>query len=231
MAFWGQIRFLGGKHGSLGDRHGWGVLGAPPKPQLALGTSENKGGAQSPLVLRLNPHLPSIRVPCVCQSLDFGLGIAVLERPRCPARHPRGLWGVAPHCLRCRSPFGALGTALFGIVFLSRRGWAEQPLQGSVGALSHPPEPLWLFQSHFLVGFSSEARHFSRGERAGPGCLVVHDLNSKECSEQEQKGSRECYSAERGWEITPGSPGMSFVLGWLNHHWEPARIAGTLPLG
>lgn len=206
MAFLGEIRLSGG-------RHGWGC---PPKAELALVTSENKGEAQSPLVLRVNPQLPSIRVPGVCQCLDCGPGIAVPERPRCPARHPRGLWGVAPHCFRCPSPLGALERLYLGSC--SCHGGAG--LSGRCGAR----------QEHYLilpnllafpVAFSSRVFQWGRaflrrsGVRAGPGCLTVNDLNSKECSEQEQRGSRECSSAERGWEITPGSPGMSFVLGWL----------------
>lgn len=48
------MAFLGGNMGVfLGGRHGWGVLGVPPKPQLALGTCENKGEAQPPLVLHV----------------------------------------------------------------------------------------------------------------------------------------------------------------------------------
>lgn len=49
-----------------------------------------------------------------------------------------------------------------------------------------------LFQSCFAVGVSSGVG----GEGARPGCLAVNDLDSKECSEQEQKGSRECSSAD-----------------------------------
>lgn len=47
---WGETRgFLMGEHGSLGGTYGWGMLGVPLKPQLALGMCENKGEAQSPL--------------------------------------------------------------------------------------------------------------------------------------------------------------------------------------
>lgn len=169
----------------------------PPKPQLALDTSENKGEAQSPLVLRVNPHLPSISVPGVCQCLDFSLE-SRCRRAAVPSSAPPGALG----CLSPLSPLSVsargLGAALFGIAFLSRRGWAEQPLQRSAGALSHPPEPLGFSSRVFPVGFCSGAGHFSGGARAGPGCLAVNGLNSKECSEQEQKRSRECSSAERG---------------------------------
>lgn len=44
------MAFLGGNMGVLGGR-----LGVPPKPQLALGTCENKGEAQPPLVLHVTP--------------------------------------------------------------------------------------------------------------------------------------------------------------------------------
>lgn len=79
---------------------------------------------------------------------------------------------------------------LFGLAFLSRRGWAEQPLQGLGRSIISSARTSWLFQPRFPVGFSSGAGHFSGGAGAEPGCIAVNDPNSEECSEREQKGSR-----------------------------------------
>lgn len=181
MALWGGNSFCGEKHGVFwGRRYGWGMLGVPLKPQLALGMCENKGEAQSPLVpCESAPPLG----PSVCQSLDFCPAIAVWGQPRCPARHPWGLWGVARHCLR---------SALWDRFHLG-----SCSCHGGAGLCSRCRARLEHYLilpslSAFPVVFCSGAG----GEGAGPGCLAVNDLDSKECSEQEQKGSRECSSAD-----------------------------------
>lgn len=96
-AFGGQLWFLGEDQRLFKGRQGWGVS---PKPQLALGWCENKGEAQSPLALGVEPPLPSlrgrVRVNAPGWERDRGLGAAEVPSPGLWGV----LWGVAPRCLR-----------------------------------------------------------------------------------------------------------------------------------